>query len=122
MNWRKAPETVIQAFDAALPDDPAVQRRKMFGYPCAFVNGNMFAGLHQENIAVRLPEKRRSEAIASGVQQFEPMPGRPMREYIVVPPADYTNKTRLSAWLDEAFRFAAAMPIKEPKPRRARKA
>ena len=26
----------LAAFDAALPDDPRVERRKMFGYPAAF--------------------------------------------------------------------------------------
>jgi len=28
----------------------------VFGYPCAFVNGNMFAGLFQTELFVRLSE------------------------------------------------------------------
>jgi TfoX/Sxy family transcriptional regulator of competence genes len=118
MNWRKAPELLKQTFDAALPPDEAVQRKQMFGYPAAFVNGNMFAGVHQEDVVVRLPAERRSEAIASGARQFEPMPGRPMREYVVIPAAHAADSGRLSTWLDEAFRFVAAMPVREPKPRR----
>jgi hypothetical protein len=33
--WRKSPDALIVLFDAALLDDPRVERRKMFGYPCA---------------------------------------------------------------------------------------
>jgi TfoX/Sxy family transcriptional regulator of competence genes len=112
----------MEAFDAALPDDSLVQRRKMFGYPCAFVSGNMFAGVHQANIVVRLPEARRGELIAAGAQQFEPMPGRPMREYVVVPDETVADATTLSSWLEEAFRFGASLPVKEAKPRRTKKA
>jgi TfoX/Sxy family transcriptional regulator of competence genes len=122
LKWEKAPEDVMEAFGAALPDDALVQRRKMFGFPCAFVNGNMFAGVHQRDVVVRLPEERRAELLASGAaRQFEPMPGRPMREYLVVPDADLEDQAALGRWLDEAFRFTATMPAKEAKPR-ARKA
>jgi TfoX/Sxy family transcriptional regulator of competence genes len=118
MNWRKAPESLAQAFEAALPADAAVAKRKMFGYPAAFVNGNMFAGVHQEDIVVRLPAERRSAAIESGARQFEPMPGRPMREYVVLSEGSIADGGELSRWLDEAFRFVAAMPAKEAKPRK----
>jgi hypothetical protein len=94
----------------------------MFGYPAAFVNGNMFAGLHQESVVVRLSEPERAEALSVGASLFEPMPGRPMREYVVVPPAEVEDGERLSGWLDLAFRFVAAMPVKEAKPRKAKRA
>lgn len=43
MAWKKpAPET-IATFEAVLPGAPA-ERRMMFGYPAAFVNGNVFMG------------------------------------------------------------------------------
>ena len=118
MNWRKAPDSVKEAFAAALPDDPAIQRTQMFGYPAAFVNGNMFAGVHQEDVVVRLAEAQRVELTSAGGRQFEPMPGRPMREYVALPDAILGDDASLSRWLDAAFRFAAALPAKEPKPRR----
>ena len=49
------------------------------------------------------------------------MPGRPMREYVVVPAADAEDAAKLAPWLDAAFRFTAEKPVKEPKPRKARK-
>jgi hypothetical protein len=45
MVWQKSPAALIARFDELLPKDPRVARRKMFGYPAAFVNGRMFAGL-----------------------------------------------------------------------------
>ena len=52
------------------------ERRKMFGYPCAFVAGNLFTGLHQENVIVRLAERDRVAAIGTeGARLFEPMSG-----------------------------------------------
>ena len=61
----------------------------MFGYPCAFVNGNMFAGLFQDRIFVRLsPDDRSGLDRTHGAIDFEPMPRRPMKAYAVVPDAD----------------------------------
>jgi hypothetical protein len=61
MAWEKSPESLIEAFHEALPDDDRIERRKLFGFPCAFVNGNMFTGLHQRDMIVRLPEDARAE-------------------------------------------------------------
>src|SRR5215475_11149237 len=74
--WRKSSSELARAFDAALPRDGQVERRTMFGYPAAFVNGNMFAGLHQEDVLIRLPEGERSVLLECGGRVWEPTPGR----------------------------------------------
>ena len=112
MAWRKSPPGLIAAFDAALPDDPRVERRKMFGYPAAFANGNLFTGLHQESLMVRLPEKQRGDVAKLGGGPFEPMPGRPMREYVVLPGAVIADKRALSAWLNKSLAHTASLPPK----------
>src|SRR5690348_3631491 len=100
MDWSKSPPELVALFDEVAPTGPAVQRRQMFGYPAAFVNGNMFAGLHTSNMVVRLPEAPLREFLAlDGAKPFEPMPGRPMKGYAVVPPALLADKPALSAWL-----------------------
>ena len=120
--WRKSPDDLIALFYAALPDDPCVERRKMFGYPCAFVAGNLFTGLHQENVIVRLAEKDRLTAIAKqGTRSFEPMTGRPMREYIVLPEAVLADRGELAAWLHRGLSYAASLPPKAKKPGRKAK-
>lgn len=114
--WRKSPDDLVSLFYAALPDDPRVERRKMFGYPCAFVAGNMFTGLHQENVIVRLAENERLAAVAhKGARVFEPMPRRPMREYIVLPQAVHSDRSELAAWLRSALSYAASLPPKARK-------
>jgi hypothetical protein len=62
-----------------------VQRKAMFGYPCAFVDGHLFCGLQQDGIIVRLPEARRDRLVAKGASVFEPMPGHPTKEYVMAP-------------------------------------
>jgi TfoX/Sxy family transcriptional regulator of competence genes len=116
MAWRKSPAELIASFEAVLPADPRVEPRKMFGYPCAFVGGNMFIGLHQENMVLRLSEGDREKYLAQpGATIFEPMPGRAMREYVVATPALLADRAALARWVGRAFSYAASLPVKAKK-------
>src|SRR2546425_1046697 len=84
----------------------------MLGYPALFLNGNMFAGTYQDKIIVRLGEER-TIAGAKTANTFEPMPGRPMKEYVVVPDAVTTNPAKLRAWVDQAYVYAKKLPAKK---------
>jgi TfoX/Sxy family transcriptional regulator of competence genes len=112
VQWKKTPPELAAAFDRAAPKDPRVVRKPMFGYPAFFLNGNMFAGTFQDKVVVRLAEGPRARALKSGSKQFEPMPGRPMKEYIVVPPADVTKSAALAKWIGQAHDYAATLPEK----------
>ena len=95
----------------------------MFGYPCAFVNGHMFTGLHQENMIVRLNDADRAQLLklpGSGI--FEPMPGRPMREYGIVPPAVIADDKAIAKWLKLGLVFVKSIPAKEKKAKKAKPA
>ena len=120
MNLPKAPPHVVELFAAAVPADaPGVQRRQMFGYPAAFVNGNMFMGVHGADIVLRLDEAGREELGGLGGRGFEPMPGRPMRGWVVVPADVRDDPAALAEWVDRALAFAAALPPKAAKAKRA---
>jgi hypothetical protein len=54
-------------------------------YPGSFVHGNMFVGLHEDRFVLRLGEEHVAEARRAGARAFEPMPGRPMKGWYVVP-------------------------------------
>ena len=113
MNWRKSPDALVATFQAALPGDGSAERRQMFGYPAAFVNGRMATGLHQEDLIVRLPQARRRALLEQpGARTFEPMPGRPMKEYVIVPPAVVDDAAQLRAWMREAIAHTASLPPK----------
>jgi TfoX/Sxy family transcriptional regulator of competence genes len=120
MKWRKSPEALVQKFDAIVPRDPRVERRKMFGYPAAFVGGNLFMGLHQDSVILRLSEEDRIQFLKlQGASLFEPMPGRPMREYVTVPPAMLGQAAALGRWIDRSFQYTTSVPAKGSGPRRA---
>jgi len=111
--WAKSPPALVDAFAAALPDDPRVERRSMFGYPAAFANGQLFTGLHQSDLMVRLGDTDRAALLAlRGAKPFEPMPGRPMREYAVVPAAMHADRRALRGWMKKALGYASALPPK----------
>jgi TfoX/Sxy family transcriptional regulator of competence genes len=112
--WEKSPEALVQLFDRVIPEGPSIERRKMFGYPRAFVNGNMFAGLFAEQIFVRLSAEERLSMIAEyDAKPLEPMPGRPMKDYIVVPPALMTRETALKELAARALAFGASLAPKK---------
>lgn len=117
--WRKSPAELVDLFASVLPDEPAIEKRQMFGYPCAFVNGNMFTGLHQEALIVRLGEEDRKRLIEEvGASQFEPLPGRPMREYVALPETVLIDRKQLTEIIRSARDFAASLPPKVKKPRK----
>lgn len=119
MPWKKSSEKLIATFHAALPSEELAERRKMFGYPCAFVEGQMFTGLHEERMIVRLAEKERAELLrVPGARIFDPMPGRVMKQYVVVPPQVLADAALLRRWVAKAFEYAASLPAKARKPSR----
>ena len=75
-----------------LADDLAAQNDdvtlgKMFGMPCIKRGGKAVAGFWQESVVFKLPDAvARERALAlDGAQLFDPMGGRPMKEWVVVP-------------------------------------
>ena len=111
--WTKSPPALIEAFAAALPDDPRVEPRAMFGYPAAFANGHLFTGLHQDDWMVRLGDAERAKLLAlPGAKPFEPTPGRRMREYAVLPAAVAAERRAARRWVAKALAYVAGLPAK----------
>lgn len=106
---------MIDLFAQVVPGPPVVQRT-MFGYPSGFVNGNLFMGLFGDGMILRLPDAQREELIKKkGARQFEPMPGRPMREYVLLPASMLRDRRALATWIERALSFAAELKPKAKK-------
>ena len=115
-HWQPAPPELIQQFAATIASIPEAEPKKMFGYPAALVNGNLFTGLHQSNWIVRLSDIDRARLLkVEGASQFEPMPGRPMREYVVIPLSIVRTPDDLREWLARALAFARGVPPRSPR-------
>ena len=98
---------------------PEVELRKMFGYPCAFVRGQMLAGTFQDHILLRLSEADRAKFLKlPGAKLFEPMPGRPMREYVELPPAVMDSPAAIKRWTKCSLAYVLTLP---PKVKKAKK-
>ena len=121
MDWEKASSELNDVLGQAAEPFPLVERRKMFGGLALFINGHMFAGVHGHKIVLRLGEVERGKAQAeAGAQPFEPMPGRLMKEYVVVPEPVWSSPEALEEWLRSSVEYVGVLPPKKPKPKKAR--
>jgi TfoX/Sxy family transcriptional regulator of competence genes len=116
--WKPAPAKWVEAFAASLRFIPGITQRKMFGYPAAFVNGYLFTGLFEDRLILKLPAESRAELLKlPGAARFEPVPGRTMGEFVVVPPSFARNRARLKPWLELAYAYVKSFPPKTRKKR-----
>jgi len=110
-------------YKSVMPPDPRVVVKPMFGSLASFINGNMFAGLHGEELFVRLPEDERQRLLAvEGAAEFSPMPGRPMKEYVTLPEKWRQDADTVSAWVQRSLDWAETLPVKEPAKKKKAKA
>ena len=95
------------------------QKRTMFGCPSYFVNGNMMAGVFQEDIFIRLSEADRKDISLSSdeVAPFEPIKGRKLKEYVVLPDSIYNDLDKFGIWLERSYNYVSSVPAKNPKKR-----
>lgn len=111
----KPSDAAKTAFHGLLPRDPLVKTRPMFGNLSAFVNGNMFAGLFGEDLFVRVSPTDEAQIRKQGGKAFEPMPGRAMKGYVVVPAGWRKKPEAARAWVSASLNWSRKLPPKKPK-------
>jgi TfoX/Sxy family transcriptional regulator of competence genes len=123
MAWVKVPPEHHPLFQAALPKDPRVETRRMFGGVAASVNGHIFAGLFGRSTMLSLSEADRARALAlEGAGPFDPMgDGRARSQKVMLPEAMMDDAPELRRWVARAFEAAAKLPPKAVKKPRAPK-
>ncbi len=87
----------------------------MFGNLAVFVrsNGQMCAGLFGASVGLRLDENDRAELFAiDGAAPFGPE-GRPMKEYVAIPPAWRQGDDDVDGWIDRAIAHTQSLPPKK---------
>ena len=116
-DWPKKDGALIERVDGLLSIAP-VRRKNMFGTAAWFLESNdmMFIGAWGSGIMVRVGEERTSGLIESGdAEPFDPMGGRPMREYVFIDGNRIAEDDELLGWLNEASDFAGSLPPKQKK-------
>jgi len=116
MEWKKAPQELVD-FIMDKMKDKNCDYKKMFGYPAYFFNGNMFVGVHGDKLFLRLSEADTAEIKKDcpSVTTFEPMPGRAMKGYVVLPKSLYSDNKAFNDWLGKSMKYAAELPPKKTK-------
>jgi hypothetical protein len=112
-SFSKSPPELVERFAAVMDGYPDAVRKKMFGYPAAFVGGNMATGLFADQWVVRLPDDQIQPARDAGAGSFEPMPGKPMKAFVVIPSADVADDAAIRRWVERGLAHAGSMPAKK---------
>ena len=95
--WERSSEALVEKFTKIFEGYEDIERKKMFGYAGCFLKGYMFTGLHEQNWILRLDDADREQMIdCHGAALFEPMEGRPMREYALEEILDLSEYLKLS--------------------------
>jgi TfoX/Sxy family transcriptional regulator of competence genes len=115
MTMPKANEQVKAAFQKLLPPDSAVTTRPMFGNLSAFVNGNMFAGVFGDGLFVRVSEEDQAKIKKQGGKPFEPMPGRAMTGYVMLPAGWQKKSDGARDWIAAAMAWSKKLAPKAAK-------
>lgn len=113
MRMPKPEADAVELFESLLARDPRLVPRKMFGQPAAFVQGNLCLGVFGADVFVRLDEEDRSAvARVRGSRNFEPMPGRPMRDYWILPPSALRPGSKGTDWVARSIAATLRRPSK----------
>lgn len=89
------------------------ERRKMFGFPCYFVNGNMFAGTFSNKIFARFSVEDKERLDVEGLgEPFEPVKGRRMTEYRTLSKKVLDEPKDLDEWLSRSYAYISSLEAK----------
>ena len=91
------PRATYDAVAAELTATSSAITGKMFGMPCLKNNGKAFAGYFNNAMIFKLTNPEHSEALAlPDARLFDPMGGRPMKEWVEVPVAHAAHWSALA--------------------------
>jgi len=107
---KAAPELVAR-FEALSDVVADADRKLVFGSPTCLVAGHMFFGVHATGLFVKLPEDAAAELVRAGGVPFEPMPGRPMGGFFVLP----ASLPEQEQWVRRSYDYARNLPPKKRK-------
>ncbi len=111
--WEKSPPQLVERFGRIVDEVGGLERRQMFGYPAAFLGGNLVTSLHQASWLVRLSATDQAAVLAAGGRVFEPMAGRTMKNFVTLPAAVLEDDDALRRWVARASEHGRTLPPKK---------
>jgi hypothetical protein len=105
----KASPELVGRFEDLVGVVPEADRKLVFGSPTCLVGGNMFFGVHATGLFVKLPAADAQALLGVGGTPFEPMPGRAMGGFFVLPAALPDPEQ----WVRRSYDYALTLPPKK---------
>lgn len=99
-------------YDKLIATIPAIERKGDVN-PYTSLNGNMFTLLHQQKLAIRLPEDERERFLKKYKTTLFEAYGTVMKEYVAVPDSLLGNTKELKPYLVLSYAYAKTL---KPKP------
>lgn len=108
----KKPSDRVALYDKLIATIPRIER-KGDANPYTSLNGNMFTLMHEERLAIRLPEDEREKFLKKYKTSLYEAYGTVMKEYVAVPDSLLENTKELQKYLEMSFEYAKTL---KPKP------
>jgi len=102
----------VELYDKLIATIPGLER-KGDANPYTSLNGNMFSLLHEDKLAIRLPENKREEFLKKHRTKLYEAYGTVMKEYVAVPDALLKNTKEMKKYLELSYEYAKTL---KPKP------
>jgi len=99
-------------YNKLIATNPRIER-KGDANPYTSLNGNMFTLLHQQKLAIRLPEDEREQFLKKYKTTLFEAYGTVMKEYVAVPDNLLEKTQELKKYLNLSYQYAATL---KPKP------
>jgi TfoX/Sxy family transcriptional regulator of competence genes len=105
-------EALAQRIRVALEKRDGLSERKMFGGLCLMLYGNMFAGVINDELMLRVGPDKAVDLLARAGARPMDFTGRPMKGYLYVEPSVFATEDALADWLGHALGFVETLPPK----------
>jgi TfoX/Sxy family transcriptional regulator of competence genes len=104
-------------YDKLIATNPKIER-KGYANPYTSLNGNMFTLLHQNRLAIRLPEAESERFLKKYQSTLFEAYGAVMKEYVAVPDSLLENTKELGKYFDLSYEYAKTLKPKPTKKKR----
>ena len=111
MEWNKPSEELGELLQKVVTG-PEIEKKKMFGCPCYFINGNMAFGVYSTFLFFRLDEITRKDLFLGKGRPFEPQAGRIMKEYVQFSQHGLPTEEQLQEILNISISYTKSLPVK----------
>jgi TfoX/Sxy family transcriptional regulator of competence genes len=106
----------VDLFQSLVPKDDRVTVRPMFGNVSAFVNGIMFFGVFGNDLFIRPSSEDQLDLLKNkGSSTLEPMKGKLMKDYVVLPRTWRARPEILRSWISKSLEWSSKLPAKKAK-------